>query len=430
MGLGGTTLSLAGLAEGTVRAGPAIAAVLLNTAPFFVAVIARLTLDERVTALRALGLAVGFAGVLVIILAGGSSSGEDVVVGSILTLLGAIGYGCAGLLVRYLALTGEPFDVIGIMAAQFLCGGVLLLPYLFLSGDLGASDWGSPELWWSIAFIVVGAQVLAYLTFNIALTRWPGSRVYPWAFLAPVVAIVIEAFRGNLPGAWSTVGMAVVVAGIVIVNLPAAEAPARPAPAATALDLDVAEHARRGEPVDLRIRVAALPDEHLARVLAAPRRRAQLGQPPVDAQRRADLAHGAEHGMLGLGDQVARDRLRIADGAGHVVDRAARDAGRAQPLEPRRRAVGQQHGGDLARRTPRGCSWRAAMREKRGSLGHPLEPELAAQQVEELVLRAADHDPAVGACGSSGTARSTGARSWRCAPARSRARGARSRRTC
>ena len=32
---------------------------------------------------------------------------------------------------------------------------------------------------------MIGAQVLAYLTFNFALTRWPGSRVYPWAFLAP-----------------------------------------------------------------------------------------------------------------------------------------------------------------------------------------------------------------------------------------------------
>ena len=175
------------------------------------------------------GLAVGFAGVLVIIFAGGSSSGSDVVVGSILTLVGAIGYGCAGLLVRYLVLSGEPFDLLGIMAAQFLCGGILLLPYLFLSGDLGGSDWDSPELWWSIAFIVVGAQVVAFLTFYSALARWPGSRVYPWAFLAPVIAIVIEAFRGNLPGAWSTAGMAVVVAGIVIVSLPAAEAkPAAP----------------------------------------------------------------------------------------------------------------------------------------------------------------------------------------------------------
>ena len=184
----------------TNRAGPAIAAVLLNTAPFFVAVIGRLALGERVTALRAFGLVLGFAGVLTIILAGNSSSGEDVVVGAVLALLGALGYGCAGLLVRYLSLTGESFDVIGITAAQFLCGAVLLIPYLLLSGDLGGSDWSSAELWWSIAFIVIGAQVLAYLTFYVALTRWPGSRVYPWAFLAPVVAILIEAFRGQPPG--------------------------------------------------------------------------------------------------------------------------------------------------------------------------------------------------------------------------------------
>ena len=234
MGLGGTSLSLAGLAEGTVRAGPAIAAVLLNTAPFFVAVIGRLALAERVTALRALGLVVGFAGVLAIILAGGSSSGQDVVIGTVLALVGAVGYGSAGLLVRYLALTGEPFDVIGMTAAQFLCGGIILLPYLLLSGDVGASDWTSGELWWSIAFIVIGAQVLAYLTFYNALTRWPGSRVYPWAFLSPVVAIIIEAFRGSLPGRWSLLGMAIVVAGIVIVNLPAAEAPAPAAPATLA----------------------------------------------------------------------------------------------------------------------------------------------------------------------------------------------------
>jgi drug/metabolite transporter (DMT)-like permease len=225
MGLGGTTLSLAGLAEGTSRAGPAIAAVLLNTAPFFVAVIGRLALHERVTALRALGLVIGFAGVLTIILAGNSSRGEDIVIGGVLTLLGAVGYGSAGLLMRYLSLTGEPLDIMGLTAAQFLCGAVLLIPYLFLSGDIGASDWGSPDLWWSIAFIVIGAQVVAYLTFYVALTRWPSSRVYPWTFLSPVVAILIEAIRGNLPSALPTVGMAIVVVGLVVVNLPRAEAP-------------------------------------------------------------------------------------------------------------------------------------------------------------------------------------------------------------
>jgi drug/metabolite transporter (DMT)-like permease len=216
--------ALAGLAEGTSRAGPAIAAVLLNTAPFFVAVIGRLALHERVTTLRALGLVIGFAGVLTIILAGNSSSGEDIAIGVALTLLGAVGYGSSGLLMRYLSLTGEPLDVMGLAAAQFLCGAVLLVPYLFLSGDVGASDWGSLDLWWSIAFIVIGAQVVAYLTFYVALTRWPSSRVYPWTFLSPVVAILIEAIRGSLPSVLATVGMAIVVAGLIVVNLPRAEA--------------------------------------------------------------------------------------------------------------------------------------------------------------------------------------------------------------
>ena len=43
---------------------------------------------------------------------------------------------------------------------------------------------------------------------------------------------MIEGFRGHLPGGWSMAGMAVVVAGLVVVNLPAAEAPA-PAPLVT-----------------------------------------------------------------------------------------------------------------------------------------------------------------------------------------------------
>ena len=70
---------------------------------------------------------------------------------------------------------------------------------------------------------------LAYLGSTSPSARWPSSRVYPWTFLSPVVAILIEAIRGNLPGPVPTVGMAIVVVGLVVVNLPAAEAPALPA---------------------------------------------------------------------------------------------------------------------------------------------------------------------------------------------------------
>ncbi len=41
---------------------------------------------------------------------------------------------------------------------------------------------------------------------------------------APVVAVAIEAIRGDLPSALTKTGIAVVIAGVVIVNLPRAEA--------------------------------------------------------------------------------------------------------------------------------------------------------------------------------------------------------------
>ena len=250
--------------------------------------IGRLALDERVTALRALGLVIGFTGVLTIILAGNSSSGEDVVIGAALTLLGAIGYGSAGLLdalpladrraVRHHRPHGRAVPLRRHLPASPTCSS---------PATSEPATGARAELWWSIAFIVIGAQVIAYLTFYVALSRWPSSRVYPWTFLSPVVAILIEAIRGNLPGARAD-GRHGDRRGRAGRRQPARRGGVPPVPAVApsrSLDLDVAEHARLGEPVDVRIRVAALRHQHLARVLAAPGCRAQLGEAPVDAQR-------------------------------------------------------------------------------------------------------------------------------------------------
>ena len=69
IGLGNTTLTQVGISVGTDRAGAAVASVLLNSSPFFVATIARLALAEAITRLRAAGLLIGFCGVLLVVLA-------------------------------------------------------------------------------------------------------------------------------------------------------------------------------------------------------------------------------------------------------------------------------------------------------------------------------------------------------------------------
>src|SRR5262249_19112025 len=117
----------------------------------------------------------------------------------------------------------EPdLDIAGSTAAQFLAGGIPLIPLVLLAG--GSTDWGHPALEAQLIYLILGGQVLVYLGFNAALSRWPSARVYAWTFLVPAVAVLIDAVRGQLPGALTTVGVLIVITGVVIVNHPRAEA--------------------------------------------------------------------------------------------------------------------------------------------------------------------------------------------------------------
>jgi drug/metabolite transporter (DMT)-like permease len=224
IGLGNTTLTQVGISVGTDRAGAAVASVLLNSSPFFVALIARLALREPITRLRAIGLVIGFAGVLLVVLAdpGKIAQGSRLAIGFGLALLGALGWAGGGLGMRVLAQREPDLDIAGHTAAQFLAGAVPLIPLVFLDG--GATAWGDRTLIAQLAYLVIGGQVLVYLGFNAALARWPSTRVYAWTFLVPVVAVLIDAVQGQLPAPAATVGIFVVIAGVAIVNHPSAEA--------------------------------------------------------------------------------------------------------------------------------------------------------------------------------------------------------------
>jgi drug/metabolite transporter (DMT)-like permease len=225
IGFGNTTLTQVGISVGTDRAGAAVASVLLNSSPFFVALFARYWLHEPITRLRAIGLVIGFGGVLLVVLAdpGKIAHGSRLAVGFVLALLGALGWAGGGLGMRVLTQREPELDVAGHTSAQFLAGGVPLIPLVLLDG--GSTTWSDPTLIVQLAYLIIGGQVLVYLGFNAALARWPSTRVYAWTFLVPVVAVLIDAIQGKLPGPAATAGIVVVIAGVAIVNHPRAEAP-------------------------------------------------------------------------------------------------------------------------------------------------------------------------------------------------------------
>lgn len=225
VGVGSTALSLAGLALGTQYAGPAIAAVLLNSAPFFAVLFARVSLNERIKLLRGLGMVIGFIGVVIIVLSNPTEtgSGGGFIFGIIAVMVGAIGYAAASVVVRWMNVKEVETDLWGFTFAQFAVGTVVLIPFMFLAGDPATTEWSAPGFWGAMAFLGVGAQLVSYVCFFVALALWPSGRVMAWSFLPPVVAGVIEILRGNIPGAVTLIGMAVTVIGVAIVNHPRAE---------------------------------------------------------------------------------------------------------------------------------------------------------------------------------------------------------------
>ena len=87
----------------------------------------------------------------------------------------------------------------------------------------GHTDWGRPVLLAQLAYLILGGQVLVYVGFNAALSRWPSTRVYAWTFLVPAVAVLIQAVRGSLPRVAAMIGVVLVILGVAIVNHPRAE---------------------------------------------------------------------------------------------------------------------------------------------------------------------------------------------------------------
>ncbi len=145
IGFGNTTLTQVGISVGTDRAGAAVASVLLNSSPFFVALLARFWLHEPITRLRAMGLVIGFAGVLLVVLAdpGKIAHGSRLAIGFVLALLGALGWAGGGLGMRVLTQREPDLDVAGHTAAQFLAGGVPLIPLVLLDG--GTTAWSNSD---------------------------------------------------------------------------------------------------------------------------------------------------------------------------------------------------------------------------------------------------------------------------------------------
>lgn len=189
------------------------AGMITGSQPLMAAAIAAVLLRRRPASAAGVGLAVGFAGVVLVVsssTSGGSTASVD---GAILILLAVACYALA---------TNLAVPLQQRYGALALIRWALLVAFTVLAvpGVVALAE-SSPTLGSLAAIIPLGALSTAagYLTFATLVGRAGATRGAVAIYLVPVVAIALGAvFRGEHPGAGALAGAALVTVGAVLVG--------------------------------------------------------------------------------------------------------------------------------------------------------------------------------------------------------------------
>ena len=198
---------------------PGLASLIVQTQALFTVIFAALLLRERPTARQVAGLAVAFAGLVVI----AGTAGHDLSpLGFALTLVSPISFGIGNIFLKRIGATAD----LALMAWMSLVPPLPAIAVsLILDGPDGfvAAVVAAPWSGWAAAlYLGVVATVLAYTLWGRLLRRYPVAMVTPFALLVPFVGALSSALVfGERFGPVRLVGMACVLVGLAVIVLPA-----------------------------------------------------------------------------------------------------------------------------------------------------------------------------------------------------------------
>lgn len=185
--------------------------------PIMIPVFAWIFLREPVGTRRSMGLLMGVSGAALLILRRvDGSTADDVMTGNIMILLNAISYSVYFILAKPLMAKYAPARF---MRWVFTIGTCIITPIGW--AEFSAADWGAftPEAWFSVGFVVIGATFLAYM-FNIyALKHLDAGAIGSYIYLQPVMAALVATLWYGEPFTLTQmVSAALIFGGVYLVN--------------------------------------------------------------------------------------------------------------------------------------------------------------------------------------------------------------------
>lgn len=195
-----------------------IAAMVVAASPFWMTGLEAALGGERLTTQGMIGLVLGFAGILLLVwpeLAAGGELGRQFGVGVIALQVACIGWALGS---AYSRRHAREENALGSAALQMLFGGLFLLIAATVRGE-----WADLTFTWRTGlaelYLIVFGSLIGYPAYVYALKYLPVSTVSLYAYINPVIAVVLGTLLLREPFGWRVViASAIVFAGVAVVR--------------------------------------------------------------------------------------------------------------------------------------------------------------------------------------------------------------------
>ena len=197
-----------------------VAAILLSTIPAFMALSEILFLrTQRLTLRLALALLVGMCGVAALVSRALKLGGEPIdTAGAVAILIGAVSWSVASALTRKLPLpASKPMS----SGAQMLAGGLMLALGAAARGEFRGFNPAAVSMaaWLSLLYLVVFGSIIGFTAYVWLIHHHSPTKVGTYAYVNPVVAVLLGYFAGGEPlGARTVVGALCVLLSVVLIT--------------------------------------------------------------------------------------------------------------------------------------------------------------------------------------------------------------------
>ncbi len=214
-----TALGFGGMFLGGGKISPGAATVLANVQPLFAAVLGIMFLSERLTPRIAIGLLLGFCGVVIMSLPGFTGQNREANLQAVAFItLGAVGTAVGNVLLKRLA-GRAGVDVLMATGLQLLAGAGMLAIATQSIGSGWVVAWTPRVAFSLIGLAIFGSALVTVLWFHL-LEHAPLNRLNSFTFLTPIFGLLLgRMFFAERFGLVQVAGMVVIVIGVQLIAM-------------------------------------------------------------------------------------------------------------------------------------------------------------------------------------------------------------------